>query len=81
MNEQRRGFQMGMDAWYLAFDYDYVAVDFLKPYFSEIIAVDTIPIYRSNNVAKKVYVYILKDLKKIPKSDFKEFMVKAEANQ
>ena len=74
MNEQRGDFKIGMDAWYLAFDYDYVSPDFLKPYFTTILPIDTIRIRRAEKVAKEVYVYILKDLKEIPKSDFKNFM-------
>jgi len=74
MNEQRGDFSIGMDAWYLAFDYDYVSPDFLKPYFSTIIPTDTIRISRGHKKAKEIYVYLLKDLQKIPKSDFKEFM-------
>ena len=78
INEDRGGFNKGMDAWYLAFDYDYVSSDFLKPYFTEVIAVDTIQILRSNTIAKEVYVYLLKDLKKLPDSDFQEFMQKTK---
>ena len=74
MNEQRGDFKLGMDAWYLAFEYDYVSPDFVKPYFKKIIPIDTIHIQRSGAKAKEVYVYILKDLKKLPSSDFKEFM-------
>jgi len=74
MNEQRGDFKLGMDAWYLAFDYDYVSPDFLESYFTAIIPSDTIRIKRSRKIAKEIYVYMLKDLKKIPKSDFKEFM-------
>ncbi len=78
MNEQRGDFALGMDAWYLAFNYDYVSPDFAKPYFTSIIPIDTIHIQRSGKAAKEVYVYILKDMKKIPKSDFQEFMNRAE---
>ena len=74
MNEQRGNFSLGMDAWYLAFDYDYVSPDFAKPYFSEITATDTIYIQRSGKTAKEVYVYLLKDMKKLPVSDLREFM-------
>jgi len=74
MNEQRGDFYLGMDAWYLAYDYDYVSPAFLKPYFKTIIPSDTIRVKRAHKTAKKVYVYMLKDLQKIPKSDFKEFM-------
>ena len=74
MNEQRGNFTLRMDAWYLAFDYDYVSPDFLKPYFKTITPTDTIRINRANKTVKEVYVYILKDLQKIPKSDFEAFM-------
>lgn len=78
INEDRGGFKLGMDAWYLAFDYDYKSPEFMKPYFSEIIPADTISIKRSSETVKEVYVYILKDMKKIPPSDFLEFMQKAK---
>lgn len=78
MNEERGGFHLGMDAWFLSFDYDYKSPDFLKPYFSEIIPADTILVKRSSETVKEVYVYILKDMKKIPSSDFLEFMQKAK---
>ena len=81
INEERGGFTKGMDAWYLAFDYDYVSPDFLKPYFTQIIPTDTIQILRSGDIAKEVYVYLLKDLKKLPDSDFQEFMAKAKKFQ
>lgn len=80
INDQRGGFSLGMDAWYLAFDYDYVSPDFLQAYFTEIHATDTVQILRSGEIAKNVYIYVLKDLKKIPPSDFQEFMQKAAAN-
>ena len=78
INQARGDFQLGMDAWYLAFDYDYVSPDFLEPYFEQIISTDTITIMRSNSIAKEVYVYLLKDMVKIPKNDFQAFMQKAK---
>jgi len=76
INEARGGFKLGMDAWYLAFDYDYVSPDFLKAYFKESIPTDTITIHRGGQIAKEVYVYMLKDLQKIPPNDFRDFMEK-----
>lgn len=78
MNEERGDYKLGMDAWYLAFDYDYVSPDFLKPYFGDIIPSDTITINRAGKPVKEVYVYLLKDLTKYPPSDFKDFMQKHE---
>jgi len=77
INEKRGGFQKGMDAWYLAFDYDYKSPEFLDPYFEQIIPADTVQISRGGYIAKNIYVYLLKDLKSIPPSDFKEFMEKS----
>ncbi len=78
INRERGGFYKGMDAWYLAFDYDYKSPDFLKPFFNNIIPKDTIEIQRGGETAKLVYVYLLKDLKKLPKSDFEAFLKKSK---
>lgn len=69
INKKRGGFYKGMDAWYLAFDYDYVAPDFLSSYFEFIIPTDTIKINRAGETAKTVYVFVLKDLKRIPQNE------------
>lgn len=78
MNQERGGYKKGMDAWYLNLDNDLFSMDFANHYFKQVIPVDTISISRSNKIVKKAYVYVLKDLKKLPYDDFQAFMKKNE---
>ncbi|NPD46094.1 MULTISPECIES: glycosyltransferase family 39 protein [unclassified Lentimicrobium] len=78
MNEKRGGYQLGMDAWFINMDNDLFSMDFTKDHFETVIPYDTISISRSGKMVKQAYVYILKDLKKIPYNDFQAFMKKNE---
>jgi hypothetical protein len=67
ITEKRGGFTTGMDAWFLT-----VSRDFRDPFrlygdhFNEIVAVDTVPVYRNNKHVMNAFFYYLKDLKKLP---------------
>lgn len=73
INKERGDLQLGNDYWFLTESFDYYEPDrYLKPYFDEIIPVDTINIERCGKTAKYVFVYTLKDLKAIPQTWFNE---------
>ena len=71
INKERGDLKFGEDYWFLTESFDYYGPNkYLKPYFKEIIPTDTIVIERSGEPAKYVFVYMLKDLKKMPKTWF-----------
>ena len=71
INEERGGLELGNDYWFLTESFDYYEPnEYLKPYFREIIPTDTITIERGGKPAKYVFVYMLKDLKKMPQTWF-----------
>ena len=71
INKERGGLELGGDYWFLTESFDYYEPDrYLKSYFKEIIPTDTITIERGGEPAKYVFVYMLKDLKKIPQTWF-----------
>ncbi len=68
INNENEGFKIGMDAYYLTDSREYDEPDsiFYK-YFEKVIPGDTIQIYRGSKVAKRVFVYRMKNLHTIPK--------------
>ena len=73
INKERGGLKLGDDYWFLTESFDYYEPDkYLKPYFKNIIPLDTINIERCGKTAKYVFVYKLDDLKKIPQTWFDE---------
>lgn len=67
INEYRGGFKKGDDYWFLTESCDYYDVNrYFKDCFSEMIPCDTITVERCGKPAKYVFVYMLKDLKKVP---------------
>ena len=73
INKERGGLKKGNDYWFLTESFDYYEPNTqLKPFFKEIIPVDTITIERCGKPAKYVFVYELKGLKRIPKTWFDE---------
>ena len=71
INKERGGLELGNDYWFLTESFDYYEPnEYLKPYFKEIIPADTITIERGGKPAKYVFVYMLKDLKKMPQTWF-----------
>ena len=73
INKDRGDLRLGDDYWFLTESFDYYEPNkYLKPYFKEIIPTDTITIDRCGKPAKYVFVYMLKDLKKMPTTWFEE---------
>lgn len=71
INKERGDLQLGNNYWFLTESSDYYEPNrYLKPYFDEIIPRDTITIERCGKPAKYIFVYTLKDLKKIPQTWF-----------
>ena len=71
INKERGDLKLGEDYWFLTESFDYYEPNkYLKPYFNEIIPIDTINIERCGKTAKYVFVYKLDDLKKIPQTWF-----------
>lgn len=74
-NREQGGFRLGMDAYYLTDSREHDEPDsiFYK-YFGEVVAADTIQIFRNGKVAKRAFVFRMKNLQTIPenvlKSDF-----------
>jgi hypothetical protein len=67
INLKNGGFKKGMDAYYLTTTRDFRSPQGnLDTYFEKILPPDTINIYRNKKIAKKVFLYRLKDLKRIP---------------
>ena len=73
INKERGDLKLGEDYWFLTESFDYYEPNkYLKPYFKEIIPTDTITIERCGKPAKYVFVYMLKDLKKMPTTWYEE---------
>ena len=67
INDERGGFKIGMDAYYLTDSREYREPSgFLYDHFTEIIPGDTIDITRGGKVSKRVFLFRLKDMKKLP---------------
>ena len=67
INEERGGFNLGADYWYLTNSRDYVdPTELYSEYFQEIIPADTINMYRSGKPAKRYFLFMLKDLQHLP---------------
>ena len=71
INKYRGDLQLGEDYWFITESSDYYEPDkYLDRYFEDIIPVDTINIERCGKTAKYAFVYMLKDLKKMPQTWF-----------
>lgn len=67
INEERGGFKLGEDFWYLTNSRDYVdPFEIYAENFHEIIPADTINIYRLDKPAKRYFLFMLKDLQNLP---------------
>ncbi|MDA3942198.1 MAG: glycosyltransferase family 39 protein [Bacteroidetes bacterium] len=67
INQERGGFDLGTDYWYMTNSRDYVdPLTIYEPYFREIIPADTLTIMRAGKPAKHYFIFMLKDLKKLP---------------
>lgn len=73
INKERGGLKVGENYWFLTESSDYYEPDcYLKTWFDEIVPADTITVERCGKPAKYVFVYMLKDLKKVPKTGFEK---------
>lgn len=67
INRQRGGLKLGGDYWYITNSRDYKdPAEVYGDLFSEIIAADTLTVYRSGLPAKRHFVFILKQLQRLP---------------
>ncbi len=67
INEESGGFQLGNDYFYLTTSRDYKHPEQIFPQmFGQIIPSDTITIDRNGRPVKRVFVFLLKDLKLVP---------------
>ncbi len=67
INRIEGGFALGSDAYYITDSRDFSRPDStLSSYFETVVPADTIQIFRGGKVAKRVFVYRLKHLKKMP---------------
>ena len=67
INDERNGFKLGADYWYLTNSRDYVnPKEIYSASFREIIPADTINVYRSGKPAKRYFLFMLKDLQQLP---------------
>jgi hypothetical protein len=64
-----------MDVWYITLENDYMSPSFGENYFEETVASDTISIIRSGEVVNKAFIYIFKNLQKIPPDALQEARV------
>ena len=65
INQFRGGLQEGRNYWFINQSYNYYEPDswYLRPYFEQVIPVDTFAIYRGGRVAEYVFVYKLENYK------------------
>ncbi|MFK5855429.1 MAG: glycosyltransferase family 39 protein [Bacteroidota bacterium] len=73
INKDQGGFKLGLDAYYITDSRQYNKPDTIfYEYFEEIISADTIQIYRNGKVAKRAFVFRMKNLKVIPSDVLKK---------
>jgi len=65
INQKQRPIEEGEDFWYMTTSRDFKdPVSLFGEDFGKIVAYDTIPVERNNQVVKNVFIYLVKDLKK-----------------
>jgi 4-amino-4-deoxy-L-arabinose transferase-like glycosyltransferase len=65
INQKQRAIEKGEDFWYMTTSRDFKdPIVLFGDDFGKIVAFDTIPVERNNQVVKKVFIYLLKDLRK-----------------
>jgi hypothetical protein len=67
INTSRGGFYLGMDAWYITDNYDFNHPDKISTCFETISHPDTLQITRNGEICKEVYVYKVRNMRKLPK--------------
>ncbi len=71
INQELGGFYLGMDGYYISDSRYYrIPQSSLSRYFEVTQAIDTIQIYRSNKIVKRVFVWRLKHMKELPADPF-----------
>ncbi len=70
ITKKRGGYKLGMDAYFISSSYDFMDPKVIYSEYFTISKPDTIPIYRQSLLVKYFYVWKLKDLKKLPPSDY-----------
>ena len=69
INNLQGGFTIGMDAYYITDSREYHNPDSIfYDYFEKVIPADTIQIYRNGKIAKRAFVFRMKNLQTIPKN-------------
>lgn len=69
INEINGGLKLGMDAYYITDSREFhEPIEYFGEYFESIESADTIQIYRGGEIAKRAFVFRLKNLESIPKS-------------
>lgn len=67
INDIRGGLQKGNDYWYITNSRDYKHPnEIYSDWFSEIVAADTLTVFRNNHPAKRFFVFKLKNLQAVP---------------
>jgi len=67
INNVQGGFTIGMDAYYITDSREYHRPDSIfYTYFEDVVPADTIQIYRNGKVAKRAFIFRMKNLKTIP---------------
>ena len=67
INHEYNSFTIGMDAYYITDSRQYSRPDTIfYNYFEKVIPSDTIQIYRNGKIAKRAFIFRMKNLKKIP---------------
>lgn len=69
INNTRSGFNLGIDAYYITDSREYHKPDSIfYNYFEEVIPADTIQIYRNGKIAKRAFIFRMKNMHTIPKN-------------
>ncbi len=66
----RGGFHKGMDAYFISSSYDYQNPHHLYDDYFTLDKADTIPIYRNKVLVEYYYIWRMRDLKKLPPTDW-----------
>ncbi|MEJ2594168.1 MAG: glycosyltransferase family 39 protein [bacterium] len=73
INQKLGGFYLGMDGYYISDSRYYrIPQSSLSRYFELTEAIDTIQIYRNNEIVKRVFVWRLINMKKLPEDPFRK---------
>lgn len=65
ISQNRNGFQIGMDMWYIEDSYLHNSPIHYRTCFDSIVMMDTLQIYRNNQAIRQFYVYKMQNLRRI----------------